>query len=237
MTVFTKNSLILVVEDDDNLRLALTDNLESEGYDVLSTRTAEKARQYMSNYNVDLVVLDIMLPDDTGINLCAQWREQGIRSMVLMLTALDDEDSVVHSFEAGADDYIVKPYQLQVFLLRVKALIRRLSEIRGNASTDAIELKGFVIDQAGRKVTSKQSDLDVPLTKHEYNLLIYFLKNKNSALTYNMIMDDVWGGKVYVVQGAIRNTVSSLRKKLDADNQDEWQIVTLRGIGYRFEYS
>ena len=232
-----KNTLILVVEDDDNLRLAVTDNLESEGYDVLSTRTADKARQYMSNYDIDLVVLDIMLPDDTGINLCAGWREQGVRSMVLMLTALDDEDSVVRSFEAGADDYIVKPYQLQVFLLRVKALLRRLSELRGTTATDAIELKGFVIDQTGRKVTAKLTKEDVALTKHEYDLLIYFIKNKNSALTYNMIMDDVWGGKVYVVQGAIRNTVSSLRKKLNADNQDEWQIVTLRGIGYRFEHS
>jgi len=231
------NSLILVVEDEDNLRLAVTDNLESEGYDVISTRTAKKANEYVDKFAIDLVVLDIMLPDSDGISLCRAWRDDGLKAMVLMLTALDHEESVVNAFKAGADDYIVKPYQLQVFLLRVNALLRRIEKQARSPDAELSGLAGFTIDLDARRVLSEGAR-EIQLTKQEYELLIFFLKNCNSALTYSMILDEVWGENVVVVQGAIRNTVSSLRKKLQADGeQAAWRIVTLRGIGYRLEIS
>jgi len=237
MQMTKNNSLILVVEDEDNLRLAVTDNLESEGYDVISTRTAKKANEYVEKFDIDLIVLDIMLPDNDGISLCRGWRAAGLKAMVLMLTALDQEESVVSAFKAGADDYIVKPYPLQVFLLRVNALLRRIEKQSLNPAAELPPLAGFTIDTDARQVLCSEGQ-EILLTKQEYELLIFFLKNSNSALTYAMILDEVWGENVIVVQGAIRNTVSSLRKKLQADEVcSSWRIVTLRGIGYRLEIS
>lgn len=225
---------LLVVEDDENLRIAVSDNLEDEGYDVMSTRTAEKANDYVQRYQFDLIVLDIMLPDGDGFTLCKQWREQGIQSMILMLTARDQEEDMVNGFAAGADDYIVKPYQLRVFLSRVAALLRRIDRRVENTDETIGELPGFVINKSARTVSTENGE-QIELTKIEYDLLIHLLKNKNCALTYDDILESVWGESVFVVQGAIRNTVSSLRKKLNAAKQNNWRILTLRGIGYRFE--
>lgn len=225
---------VLVVEDDDNLRLAVSDNLEDEGYDVMSTRTGAKADDYMGRYQYDLIVLDIMLPDSDGFTLCKQWRDRGVQSMILMLTARDQEEDMVKGFSAGADDYIVKPYQLRVFLSRVAALLRRFDRRTHHNEDKQEELPGFQINKVARTVSNARGD-QIDLTKIEYDLLMYLLQNKNCALTYDDILESVWGESVIVVQGAIRNTVSSLRKKLDAANQNNWRIVTLRGIGYRFE--
>ena len=225
---------ILVVEDDDNLRLAVSDNLDEEGYDVMSTRTVAKANDYVSRYDFDLIVLDIMLPDGDGFTLCRRWRENGIQSMVLMLTARDQEDDMIQGFSAGADDYIIKPYQLRVFLSRVAALLRRYDRKAAKSNDNIDPLPGFAINTEARTVTDN-AGLSVDLTKIEFDLLVYMLRNKNCALTYEDILESVWGKGVHVVQGAIRNSVSSLRKKLDAGAQNNWRIVTLRGIGYRFE--
>lgn len=225
---------ILVVEDDDNLRLAVSDNLEDEGYDVMSTRTAAKADDYLSRYSFDLIVLDIMLPDDDGFSMCRRWRENNVGAMILMLTARDQEDDMIQGFSAGADDYIVKPYQLRVFLSRVAALLRRYDRKTTASAANADTLSGFTINTEARMVCDAQGS-PVDLTKIEYDLLLHMLGNKNCALTYEDILESVWGKGVHVVQGAIRNTVSSLRKKLAASTQNNWRIVTLRGIGYRFE--
>ena len=229
-----QHAKVLVVEDDDNLRLAVSDNLEDEGYDVMSTRTGAKADDYVRRYQFDLIVLDIMLPDSDGFTLCKRWRDCGVQSMILMLTARDQEEDMVKGFSAGADDYIVKPYQLRVFLSRVAALLRRIERKTPNEEYRADELPGFQINKTARTVGNTEG-AQIDLTRIEYDLLLHLLQNKNCALTYDDILESVWGESVIVVQGAIRNTVSSLRKKLDAANQNNWRIVTLRGIGYRFE--
>lgn len=225
---------ILVVEDDENLRVAVSDNLEDNGYDVISTGTGKKALDYVQRYPFDLIVLDIMLPDNDGFSLCRHWREIGLQSMILMLTARDHEDDMVKGFNAGADDYIVKPYQLRVFLSRVAALLRRSVKNSEPLPHTQEQLPGFIINHDARSV-SNDSGAGVDLTKIEYELLLHFISNKNCALTYDDILESVWGENVIVVQGAIRNTVSSLRKKLNADKHNDWRIITLRGIGYRFE--
>ena len=154
--------------------------------------------------------------------------------MILMLTARDQEEDMVKGFSAGADDYIVKPYQLRVFLSRVAALLRRFDKKIHQTEDRLDELPGFQINKVARTVANAEG-APIDLTKIEYDLLLFLLQNKNCALTYDDILESVWGESVVVVQGAIRNTVSSLRKKLDAAKQNNWRIVTLRGIGYRFE--
>ena len=229
----TAPAKILVVEDDENLRIAVSDNLEDSGYDVISTGSGKKAIDYTQRYSFDLIILDLTLPDDDGISLCRHWRETGVKSMILMLTARDQEDDMVKGFSAGADDYIVKPYQLRVFLSRVAALLRRLSPELNTLEAPSEKLPGFQINHDARTVSSHGETLD--LTKIEYDLLLFFLNNVNCALTYDDILESVSGESIIVVQGAIRNTVSSLRKKLNAKSHNDWRIVTLRGVGYRME--
>lgn len=232
-------AFILVVEDDINLRTAVTENLEIEGYDVMSTGIGTKANDYITRFTFDLIVLDINLPDANGFNLCKQWRQSGVDAMILMLTAKDQEDDMLNGFKAGTDDYIVKPYPLAVFLSRIEALLRRRQTSQQNASIltiDTIHLADYEIQVTARKIILNSDQSEIPFTKIEFDLLLYLLENKNRALSYDEIIDIVWGKNIIVVQGAIRNTISSIRKKLHHnDNSQNWNIKTIRGIGYRLE--
>ena len=225
---------ILLVEDDRMLRSLVAENLENEGFDVMSTGLAEKAKQYIQQHAFDLIVLDLNLPDGNGLDLCKAWRGDGVKSMILILTAKDSEQDMLAGFAAGADDYIVKPYPLTVLLRRIEALLRRVES--GNAQPQQLSLPGFKIDLQARQVVSLEDNQEVPLTKIEYDLLLYMINNQNRAVSYDEILEQVWGGNVQVVQGAIRNCISSIRKKLEFDlPRAQWRIVTLRGVGYRLE--
>ena len=227
---------LLIVEDDDTLRTTMCDILESCNYHVQACGLAGEADRLVQQYAFHIIVLDIGLPDGDGFNLCKTWRQQqNIESMILMLTARDSEQDMLAGFAAGADDYIVKPYPLTVFLSRIQALLRRQGTSQNNATEPPL-LPGFDINTQARQVHQQQTGEEIILTKIEYDLLLYFITNKNRALSYDEIISNVWGPSIIVVQGAIRNTVSSLRKKLN-NNQDapNWRINTLRSIGYRME--
>ena len=225
---------ILLVEDDRMLRALVAENLENEGYDVMTTGLAEKAQQYVTQHQFDLIVLDLNLPDGSGLELCKHWRDNGIKSMILILTAKDTEQDMLDGFSAGADDYIVKPYPLSVLLCRIEALLRRVSDFEKAAPAAPLSLPGFRIDLLARQVFTSSDNNEIALTKIEYELLLYLINNQNRAVSYDEILENVWGGNIQVVQGAIRNCISSIRKKLECD-VSSWRIVTLRGIGYRLE--
>jgi len=227
---------ILLVEDDRMLRSLVAENLENEGYDIMNTGLAEKAQQYVQQHRFDAIVLDLNLPDGDGLTLCKSWRQQGVNSMILILTAKDTEQDMLAGFSAGADDYIVKPYPLSVLLRRIEALLRRGAAKDQSDPQLQLSLPGFRLELASRQVFSDSNSEEIPLTKIEYELLLYLINNQNRAVSYDEILEKVWGGNIQVVQGAIRNCISSIRKKLDCDNaQVKWRIVTLRGVGYRLE--
>jgi len=227
---------ILLVEDDRLLRSLVAENLEGEDYNVMSTGLAEKANQYIEQHQFDAIILDLNLPDGNGLELCKRWRDRGIKSMILILTANDTEQDMLAGFSAGADDYIVKPYPLSVLLRRIEALLRRKVD-QGNATiSPPLALPGFRLDVEARQVFTMDNPHEIPLTKIEYDLLLYLINNQNRAISYDEILEKVWGDNIQVVQGAIRNCISSIRKKLDCDRpQTNWRIVTLRGVGYRLE--
>jgi len=227
---------ILLVEDDRMLRSLVAENLENEDYDVMSTGLAEKADQYVSQHQFDAIILDLNLPDGNGLDLCKRWRHRQIKSMILILTAKDTEQDMLEGFSAGADDYIVKPYPLSVLLCRIEALLRRSATKQSTAQPPQLSLPGFTFDLDARQIFSDESDHEIPLTKIEYELLLYMINNQNRAISYDEILENVWGDNIQVVQGAIRNCISSIRKKLDCESpQTKWRIVTLRGVGYRLE--
>lgn len=209
---------VLVVEDDASLRLALCDNLTDEGYAVISAATVAAARPLLSG--ADVILLDVMLPDGDGYTLCRELRRAGLTARVLMLTARTLEDDVVTGFDAGADDYLAKPYRLRELLARVAALARR------GVSTSH-QLGPYAVDEAKRTVTGPEGE--VPLTKKEYELLLVLLRAGDAVVKRDDILERVWGD-VVVDTHTVDNFVSSLKKKLRGDG---FELKTVRGVGFR----
>ncbi len=216
---------VLVVEDDASLRLAVTDNLEGEGYAVTATRTLAEARRALTEAPPDVLVLDLMLPDGDGTTLCRELRASGSGARVLMLTARTLEDDLVKGFEAGADDYLAKPYRLRELLARVAALARRGAQPAG-ARLHA--LGRFTVDEAARTV--KAADGEVALTRKEFDLLLCLLRAGDAVVTRDELLDRVWGVDVVVDTHTVDNFVSSLKKKL---KDEAFELKTVRGVGFR----
>ncbi|MCB9545410.1 MAG: response regulator transcription factor [Myxococcales bacterium] len=219
---------MLVVEDDENLRLALVDNLEDEGHQVREAATVAEAEAALAGGAVDLIILDIMLPDGDGYSLCRRYRAGGGAAMVLMLTARSLEEDVVRGFDVGADDYLAKPYRLRELLARVAALLRRAG------GRPAGGFGGVRLDRTARVVHDAEGR-EVVLTRTEFDLLLHFDDHRGQALTRNAILDAVWGEDVVVDERTVDNFVSNLKKKLGWTPDARWRIGTVRGVGYRFE--
>jgi DNA-binding response OmpR family regulator len=223
---------VLVVEDDPNLRLTLVDNLEEEGYAVEAASTLAEARAKWKATGFDVVVLDIMLPDGDGYSLCRELRQAGTSSRVLMLTARTLEDDVVRGFDVGADDYVAKPYRLRELLARIRVLARR-----GAAAAPAGEVLSFDrfrVDLASRRLLDA-SGQPLELTRTEFDLLVYLLRNAGKALTRDQILSSVWGEDTVVDAHTVDNFVSNLRKKLEWTSASRFEIRSVRGVGYRMD--
>jgi len=222
--------LILLVEDEESLRLALTDNLEDEGYEVAAVSTGAEALAALERKSYGLVILDIMLPDMDGYSICRKLRADGVDSMVMMLTARTMEDDIVRGFEAGADDYLAKPYRLRELLSRTSALLRR----KEGPTSEVIAFAGYTIDPALRTVSNPDGK-PVELTKTEYDLLLCLLKFQDQALARDRILDEVWGKDVMVDGRTVDNFISSLKRKMGWRPSSKFRIHTIRGVGYRIE--
>jgi DNA-binding response OmpR family regulator len=225
---------ILIIEDDENLRVALADNLQAAGYEVAVAATGADARAQIGGGPVDLVVLDLMLPDTDGYRLCRELRDAQTDARILMLTARSLDEDVVRGFDAGADDYVTKPYRLALLLARVRALLRRGAPGSPKKQDTRVRFGEFVLDSESRRVTRADGAV-VDFTRKEFDLLRYFLVNAGRALARQQILDDVWGADLVVDERTIDNFVSSTKKKLGWKSGCGFRIVTVRGVGYRLE--
>ncbi len=226
---------ILVVEDDENLGLALTDNLEDEGYRVTLARTGADGLAHMNGECPSpLTILDLMLPDTDGYTVCRSARSAGYAGGILMLTARTLEEDLVRGFEAGADDYLTKPYRLRELLVRVSALMRRSGHVPASpVAVEGLRFAGFALDPEARTLRSPDGK-ELDLTRTEFDLLHYFVTNPDRALTRHELLEKVWG-YVHVEARTVDNFVSSLKKKLDLRGRGGMRFRTIRGVGYRFE--
>jgi DNA-binding response OmpR family regulator len=215
---------VLVVEDDTSLRLALADNLEDEGYAVTVAATVAEARKALATTRFEVVVLDLMLPDGDGYAVCRALRKDGHSARVLMLTARTLEDDLVKGFEAGADDYLAKPYRLRELLARVAALTRR-----GTTTSARHTLGRYEVDETKRTVTGPEGDVE--LTRKEFDLLVFLLRAGDAVARRDDILDAVWGD-VVVDTHTVDNFVSALKKKLSARDAG-FELKTVRGVGFR----
>jgi DNA-binding response OmpR family regulator len=220
---------VLVVEDDENLRVVLRDNLEEEGYRVTVAASAAAARAAIDGNPCDLVVLDVMLPDGDGYTLCRELRASGSKARVLMLTARGLEDDLVTGLDAGADDYMVKPYRLRELLARVRALLRRKPE-PAPAALQLLRCGTYRVDLRAREVFSDDG-ASVPLTRTEFDLLSFLLQHPGRAIPREEILSAVWGGGIAIDDHTVDNFVSQLKRKLGPDVP----IRTIRGVGYRLD--
>ena len=227
---------VLVVEDDEDLRLALVDNLEEEGYAVAAAATIASGRAQALDAKppFDVIVLDIMLPDGDGYGLARRLREEGASSRILMLTARALEDDLVRGFESGADDYLVKPYRLRELLARVAALARRPATPAAAKEADgSYEIGALRLDADAREVTDVHGR-PAELTRTEFDLLEHLLRHQGRALRRPDLLDAVWGTDVIVDPRTVDNFVHQLKRKLGlADPAAGLSIETVRGVGYK----
>jgi two-component system, OmpR family, response regulator len=226
-------STILLVDDEDSVQKLLAYPLEREGFRVLQAWDGEEALERFAQEQVDLVVLDIMLPKLDGLEVCKRLRAES-EVPIIMLTARDDELDKVVGLELGADDYITKPFSIREFRSRVRALLRRAAVPRpGSAGEDeVIALDGLRIDVSRRSVRVRGEP--VQLTYVEFELLRTLAANPGRVYSRRMLLESLWGDADYREPRTIDVHVRHLREKLEQDPAEPEYILTVRGVGYRF---
>jgi len=223
---------ILVVEDDPSITLGLQMNLEAEGYEVSIAIDGEDGLARAVSANVDLVILDVMLPKMNGLEVVKAIRSQGNHVPVVMLSARGAEMDKVMGLELGAEDYITKPFSLAELLARVKAVLRR-DGIARQAPERVVRAGDLQIDSGLRQVL-KAGEL-VPLTATEFDVLWCLVEASNRVLTREDILTRVWGVGHHGTLRTIDNFLLQLRTKLESDPAEPEHLLTVRGVGYRFK--
>ena len=211
---------ILLVEDDAALRGALEELLCREGYDVIKASNVSSARSAMIS-EVDLVMLDVGLPDGDGVSLCRQWRDEGVQTPILFLTAKDEELDVVRGLDAGGNDYVTKPFRMQELLSRIRALLRR------NRKETIVSRSGITLDKA--KLQASRDGEVLLLTVTEYKILAKLISER-SIITRAALLDALWDvDSRFVDDNTLSVHVSRLREKVGSSH-----IKTIRGVGYQW---
>lgn len=213
---------ILLVEDDVFLRDGLCEMLEKESYGVVPVSTIGDARSKIAD-GFNLVILDVMLPDGNGFDFCAEVRSGGNNIPILFLTACDDEIQIVRGLDAGADDYVTKPFKLLELMSRVRALLRR------NAPSSVIQSSDIAIDTSN--MTVKKNGEIIFVTKTEFQILSTLIRNNGIIVTRTILLQNIWDDAGdFIDDNTLSVHISRLREKIGANN-----IKTVRGVGYRWE--
>lgn len=221
---------ILIVEDEAPIREMLCFVLEQNGYESLEAGDLEQAQQFLVDPYPDLVLLDWMLPGGSGLSLLKSMKRNDLTRPIpiIMLTAKGEEEDKVQGLEAGADDYLTKPFAPKELMARVKAVIRRVSP---TALDDVIEVQGLYLDPVSHRVLVDNEPLDMGPT--EFNLLHFFMTHPERVYSREQLLNHVWGTNVYVEDRTVDVHIRRLRKAVAEQGYDKL-IQTVRGSGYRF---
>jgi DNA-binding response OmpR family regulator len=221
---------ILIVEDEATLRETLAYNLTKEGYQVEKSGDGAEALEMARAVKFDLIVLDILLPNLDGLSFCRMLRKEQ-STPIIMLTARGGEVDRIMGLESGADDYIVKPFSLGEFLARVRAVLRRAPSEA--LRSDRLESDDLVLDLVARRASV--GGREIKLSHREFDLLATLVRNKGAVLSRDLLMEQVWGYDHIADDRTVDVHVRWLREKIEADPSNPHRIVTVRGVGYRFE--
>ena len=221
---------ILVVEDDTDMSQGLKDNLEFEGYEVDLAEDGETGIQLAQKHMPDCILLDVMLPDLDGFEVCRRLRENGFNKPIIMLTARSQEIDKVRGLELGADDYVTKPFSLRELLARLKAAIRR-SQVAPTPH-QLFEIGNVTIDLTGMRIV--RGDKELPLGHYEGRILEMLVSQPGVPVGRDEILGEIWGLKAYPTNRTVDNHVVSLRRKIEEDPTQPRHILTIHGIGYKY---
>lgn len=226
---------ILVVDDEEALVRLITYNLNKEGFETLSAYDGETAYSLAKENNPDLIILDLMLPEKDGLEVCRQLRGEGINTPIIMLTAKDEEIDKVLGLELGADDYVTKPFSVRELIARVKAVLRRRGEKEAVPSEGekTLVVGSFTIKPERYEIYHEGKLLD--LTLKEYELLEIFLRNRGRVLKRDYLLEVLWDYADGANTRVLDVHVSKLRDKIEKDPKNPQYIKTVRGLGYKFE--
>jgi len=243
-------SVVLIVEDEQHLADGLKFNLEAEGYEVKTVGDGETALELLTQHpkppeqpeqpiQFDAVVLDVMLPGKDGFEVARELRQAGQFVPILMLTARSRPEDVLRGFEAGADDYVPKPFELAILIARLRGLLRRREWLRLSQNSSAPSAQTEVFDFSGKTIDFSKLELraggrTVQLTLMEAELLRYFVKHEGRAVSRQKLLEDVWGLREDTDTRAIDNFIVRLRRYIEDDPSAPNHLLTVRGVGYRF---
>jgi two-component system, OmpR family, alkaline phosphatase synthesis response regulator PhoP len=224
---------LLLVEDEPGLVMTLTDRLELEGYEVETAMDAGRALDTASTKSYDAILLDVMLPGGTGFDVCRTLRQRGVQTPILMLTARGQVIDRVVGLKLGADDYLVKPFEMAELLARIEALLRRSStSAPSDATAESYRFGDIAVDFRRAEVTKNGNVLE--LSAREFKLLRYFIEHRGAALTRDELLNEVWGYNAMPSTRTVDVHVAWLRQKLEDNPRHPEYIHTVHGLGYKF---
>ncbi len=225
---------ILIIEDDENIVELLEIHLKDIHCEITKATTGKNGMLYAMKNSFDLIILDVMLPDIDGMEICKKLRAENNTSPILMVTARSEEIDKVIGLESGADDYLTKPFSIREIIARVKAILRREEinqTIRSNGNK-ILSAGEITVDADKRKVMVRETKID--LTPREFDLLYLFISNPGKSYSREALLNAVWGYEFNGYEHTVNSHISRLRAKIESDMSNPTYILTTWGIGYRF---
>ncbi|HDR6310027.1 MULTISPECIES: response regulator transcription factor [Bacillus cereus group] len=223
------NKTVLLVEDERRLREIVSDYFRNEGFEVIEAEDGKIALELFAEHEIDLIMLDIMLPEIDGWSVCRRIRKESAVP-IIMLTARSDEDDTLLGFELGADEYVTKPFSPKVLVARAKTLLKRADGVVGVAEENAMSLAGIEVNRLSRTVLVNGEE--IILTHKEFELLVYLMENKGIVLSRQHLLDQLWGYDYYGDDRTVDTHIKKLRNKLGDKAK---HIGTVIRVGYKFE--
>jgi len=221
---------VLVIEDDPAILRGLADNLMFEGYQVFTAANGEAGYKTQQSENIDLIVLDLMLPRMSGLELCRKLRAEGVQTPILMLTARSEESDRVIGLDLGADDYVTKPFSVRELMARVRALLRRAH----GAPDLPNDLRFGDVEVDFRRYVALRKGKPVEMTRKEFATLRLLVARAGEVVTRDELLNEVWGYESYPISRTVDNHIAALRAKLEKDPSRPAHIRTVHGVGYKF---
>jgi DNA-binding response OmpR family regulator len=221
---------VLIVEDDPAILRTLADNLRFEKYDVLTATDGEAAYRLQRSQHPDLIILDLMLPRMSGLELCRKLRTEGVQAPILILTARSEEADRVLGLDLGADDYVTKPFSVPELMARIRALLRRASSAAERPTT----LRFGQVEVDFKSYSARRRGKRVEMTRKEFEILRLLVSRKGNVVTREELLNEVWGMESFPVTRTVDNHIAGLRAKLETNPARPAYIQTVHGVGYKF---
>lgn len=221
---------ILIIEDEEKIARVISLELEHEGYDTATAKTGNEGIEQVRQHNWDLVILDIMLPELSGLEVLRRMRASDDVTPVILLTARDALPDKVSGLDLGANDYMTKPFSIEELLARIRAALRTQQRLlQADERQDVLRIDDLTVNEKSREV--KRGTISIDLTPREYDLLVYLMRHQNQVLSREQLLSSVWGFDYYGDTNIVDVYVRYLRKKIDQPHKPSL-IKTIRGVGY-----